>query len=227
MNNTDCHIIFCLDKSGSMWAVTEATCEGFNQFKMEQKAQEGESVMTLTLFDTTFDTRYVGTSLAMVPDLNSNSYRPGGGTSLFDAVGESIKSTERWIKKNNWSGRVMVVILTDGQENSSIHWHVRNPRMEQDAWDVAGLIDWKRNEGWDFVFMGAGGTDWLEKTFHTLPSEHFFGYTNDAESTLRSYSSASAAMTNSRVTGDTLSASLSFQPRDDEGSCGPNLGTKE
>lgn len=208
--NQDVLICFILDKSGSMITVTDATCEGFNQFKADQKAQEGEATMTLTLFDTSFDTRFVGTSLAVVPDLGliNNSYRPSGGTALFDAVGESIKKTEVWIEQNKWTGRVMVVTLTDGQENSSRSWHVRNPRVDNDNFDVAGLIDWKKKEGWDFIFLGAGGTDWLEHTFQTLPHENFFAYAGDARSTLRSYGTMTAAMTQSRVTGQSLASSL-------------------
>jgi hypothetical protein len=199
-----------------MMPVTDATCEGFNQFKTDQKANPGESLMTLTLFDTTFDTRFVGTSLDDIPDLGliTNSYNPGGMTALFDAVGESIKKTERWVKEHKWTDRVMVVTLTDGQENSSIHWHVRNPRTENDAFDVAGLIDWKQKEGWDFVFLGAGGTDWLERTFQNLPQENFFAYAGDAGSTRQAYATMDSAITRSRTTGQTLSSSLTAQTAD-------------
>lgn len=206
----DCLICFCLDKSGSMISVTDATCEGFNQFKTDQKANPGETVMTLTLFDTIFDTRFVGTPLGEVPDLGltTNSYRPSGMTALFDAVGESIKKTEVWVKENNWIGRVMVVILTDGAENSSARWHVRNPRIDGDAFDIAGLIDWKQKEGWDFIFLGAGGTDWLERTFQNLPKENFYAYAGDAASHSHTHSLLNSAMTNSRSTGQSLASAM-------------------
>lgn len=211
--NKDVLVCVVLDSSGSMLSVVDATCKGFNQFKADQKEQKGETLMTLTLFDTGFQTRFVAESLAVVPDLGShnNRYRPGGGTALFDAVGESIKMTERWVKAHNWRGQVMVVILTDGQENSSMHWHVRNPRVDGDSYDVAGLIDWKQNEGWSFVFLGSGGTDWLEKTFFTLPQENFFAYAGDVRSTLNTYGTVSAAMTQSRATGQTLGSAMAEQ----------------
>lgn len=212
----DALICFILDQSGSMMPVTDATCEGFNQFKIDQKAQEGEARMTLTLFNTSFDTRFIGRPLAEVPDLGltNNSYRPTGGTALFDAVGQSIKKTEEWVQKNNWSGRVMVVTLTDGQENSSTRWHVRSPRVDGDIFDVAGLIDWKQNEGWDFVFLGAGGTEWLENTFQNLPQGSFFAYAGDAGSTRMAHAAMDAAVTLSRATGQSLSASLNSVTKD-------------
>lgn len=213
MNSNDVLINFVLDSSGSMMAVRNETCEGFNLFKSDQAKQVGRAFMTLTLFDTTFDIRYAGVSLDLIPDLGyaNNNYRPGGGTALFDAVGDSIKKTEQWVKDHNWTGSVMVVTLTDGQENSSRNWHVYNPRKENDQWDIAGLIDWKQNEGWNFLFLGAGGTDWLEKTFQNLPLDNFFAYSGDAGSTRSTYAGVSNAMTTSRATGQSLASSLAEQ----------------
>lgn len=209
-SNQDVLINFVLDCSGSMMPVTDATCEGFNQFKMDQLKNPGETLMTLTLFDTKFDTRYVGVPLHTVPDLGSvyNNYYPSGCTALFDAVGESIKKTEHLIKDRNWTDRVMVVILTDGQENSSQKWHIINPRRDNDQWDVAGLIEWKQKEGWDFIFLGAGGTEWLERTFHTLPADTFFSYDNNAGATRAAYATVNSAMTKSRTTGQTLRSAM-------------------
>lgn len=217
-SNNDVLICFVLDASGSMIPVTSATCEGFNQFKSDQKNQEGEALMTLTLFNTEFDTRYVATPLEQVSDLGwgGNGYLPGGMTALFDAVGESIKKTETWVNENGWVGRVMVVVLTDGEENRSRYWHVNNPRVNGDAFDVAGLIDWKSGEGWDFIFLGAGGTDWLERTFKNVSADAFFAYAGDAVTTRGAYKTVAASVTQSRVTGQSLNSALADQ-RGDKG----------
>lgn len=209
----DALICFVLDQSGSMTPVAAATCEGFNQFKKEQQANPGQALMTLTLFNTVCETRYVGVGLDGIPDLglSLNSYRPSGGTALFDAVAESIKRTEQWVSDHHWTGRVMVCVLTDGQENSSRIWHVYNPRQDGDASDVAGLIDWKTKEGWDFVFLGAGGTDWLERTFKEMPREAFYAFTNDSHSHRHTYGAVNAAVTQSRAGGQSLSSSLAEQ----------------
>lgn len=214
----DALICFILDRSSSMLSVTNATCEGFNQFKKDQTANPSDTFMTLTLFDTVFDTRFAGAPLDSVPDLGlvTNSYYPNGCTALFDAVGTSIKATEEWVDSNNWLGRVMVVVLTDGAENSSKSWHVRHPRVEGDAFDVAGLISWKQKEGWDFVFLGAGGTEWLEKTFHELPKQNFFGYDGSAGSTRSAYATMDCAVTQSRITGQTLASALVDQEAGNE-----------
>lgn len=215
-NTNDALICFILDKSGSMTSVNKATCDGFNQFVADQKSNPGEAYLTLTLFDTAFDVRYVGTALNDVPDLGTsvNSYIPSGMTALFDAVGEAVKATEKWVDSNSWTGRVMVVILTDGQENSSNEWHINNPRVENDAMDVAGLIDWKQKEGWDFIFLGAGGTEWLERTFHTLLRSNFYAYAGDSGSTAHAHALLSNAVTRSRAGGQSLADSISVANQD-------------
>lgn len=212
--NQDCLIVFVLDKSGSMMMVTEATCLGYNQFMEEQQKVEGETVVTLTLFDTTLQTPFVGRFSTNVPALGSseNPYIPSGMTALFDAVGESIKKTEVWVQENKWQGQVKVVVLTDGAENASRKWHILNPRQDNDEFDLAGLIDWKRGEGWDFVFLGAGGTDWLERTFNTLPNNVFFAYAGDAGSTRATYGTLSASMTSSRASGNSLGSTMQQDP---------------
>lgn len=206
----DCLICFVLDKSGSMMPVQQATCEGYNTFMTSQREGPGKTLVSLTLFDTSFNQRYTPVDITNIPALGlmTNPYQPGGNTALFDAVAHCIKVAERWVTAEHWENQVKVVILTDGQENSSRSWHVRHPREEGDKFDVAGLIDWKIQEGWDFIFLGAGGTEWLEKTFDTLPGDTFFAYAGDSMSTHSTYDRLSHSMTQSRAGGQSIGSSM-------------------
>lgn len=206
----DCLIVFVLDQSGSMVSVRPETLAGFDQFIEDQKKVDGQTLVTLTLFDTVIKTPFVAQEVGTIPSLGSdgNPYRPGGMTALFDAVGDSIKRTEEWVSANDWQRQIKVVVLTDGEENSSSKWHVKNPRQDNDNRDIAGLIEWKRNEGWDFVFLGAGGTAWLEKTFNTLPNNVFYAYAGDAGSTRSAHAHLSASMTQSRLTGNSIGSTM-------------------
>lgn len=208
--NQDCLIVFVLDQSGSMVGVTSQTIEGVNQFMEDQKKVDGQTLVTLTLFDTLFETPYVATPVNKVPNLGTpkNPYAPRGMTALFDAVGDAVKKTEEWVSANEWKGQIKVVILTDGEENSSGQWHLHNPRQNNDDRDIAGLIEWKQNEGWDFVFMGAGGTQWLERTFNTLRSDQFYAYAGGAAATMDAHNHLSASMTHSRMTGQTIGSTM-------------------
>ena len=191
--STDMLINFVLDQSGSMGIVRDATIEGFNAFLHEQQGVEGNAWMSLTLFSTTFDVRYTAWGIKDMPDMDkvgANSYAPNGGTALFDAVGTTIEGTERWLDNNkDWfHGK----ILTDGQENSST-------RYTQDQ--INELIKRKQDEGWEFVFLGAGGSAWLEQTFVTVDRARFYSYDNNAGATMDSYTSLSASVGATRTTG--------------------------
>jgi hypothetical protein len=140
-------INFVLDKSGSMNSIRDDTIGGFNQFREEQRLS-GESLdqqtkMSLTLFDTEHDVRYTATDIAAVPALDEETYRPGGNTALYDAVGTSVRALEDLAPE----GKVLFVILTDGLENSSREWNRES---------IFNLIKEKREKsGWEFVFLGA------------------------------------------------------------------------
>ncbi len=64
-------INFVLDKSGSMYSVLGDTIGGFNQFR-EKQWRQGDKLgqrtrMSLTLFDTKFELRYVNVDIATIP----------------------------------------------------------------------------------------------------------------------------------------------------------------
>lgn len=205
-----------LDKSGSMHHLKHATIEGFNSFLQDQLRQPGECRMSLTQFDTTFQVDYVGEDIHYVKPLDIMSYQPNGGTALLDAVGTTIKGAEQWIINNNtvmpWypagqnprnrGWKVLVAIFTDGEENSSSRWHIYNPMKEGDQYDLGGLIQWKQNEGWEFMFLGTGGSQWLERTFgQYVAHDHFVGYVSSPEAHRHTYAGLSSATSTLRSTG--------------------------
>lgn len=205
MPNPNVLINFVLDGSGSMWSHRDATIEGFNSFIEDQRNQPGEAFLSLTVFDTTFRTPFVGTPLHLVAPLGDgdNPYSPTGGTALLDAVGSTIKGTERWLEQNpGFSGRVVCVVMTDGEENSSRSWHINQPTRDGDSKDVAGLIKYKQAEGWEFVFLGAGGSGWLERAFGHVIDPSRILWTSSSDSGHRSiYAASSAALSSVRTDG--------------------------
>lgn len=135
-------INFVLDKSGSMYSIRDDTIGGFNQFCQDHR-KSGEELgqatkMSLTLFDTKYEVRYVATDIADVAPLDEDSYRPDGNTALFDAVGFSVRALEKLAPE----GKVVFVIQTDGEENSSKDWNRESTlklieeKREKDEWGV-------------------------------------------------------------------------------------------
>lgn len=199
-----------IDQSGSMSGVRQATIDGFNQYIAEQREIAGDGYLTLTLFSTSFDHRFVGVPLSEVPLLGTpeNRYTPSGGTALCDAVGITIKNAEAWCRNTAFTGQVLNVILTDGEENSSSQWHIKMPPVEGDSGDVAQLIGHKQEQdGWQFIFLGSGGSAWLERNFgHVVRQDGFFAYGHTVADTARTYSGLSQATTTSRLVGASFNA---------------------
>lgn len=142
-------ISFVLDETGSMASVKRDTIKGFNEYVDGLREQGNEVSMTLTLFNTErTEVRFTDKPIAEVPHLDDQSYRPNHGTPLFDAIGKTVAELE----KRQLSGTaVLFVIMTDGEENSSIEFSKE---------DILKLIQGKQKEGWTFAYLGADADTW-------------------------------------------------------------------
>jgi uncharacterized protein YegL len=143
------HVAFVLDKSGSMQVVEEAVVEGYNDYLHELREQGGETLFSLTTFDTRFEHVCVGEPLANVAELDHRSYRPGGCTALYDAIGHTVLQTDQRLRaEGRGEEKVLVVVMTDGLENSSTDYH---------AHTIAELVrSYDERPNWTFVYLGAG-----------------------------------------------------------------------
>jgi uncharacterized protein YegL len=139
-----------LDKSGSMASKTNDVIGGFNAYVAGLGEEDQVNYLfSLTLFDTQVAYRHVAIPLSEVKNLDSKSYRPEGNTALNDAIGITVRKVEADQPKVD---KVVTVIMTDGEENSSREW-------THDA--VKSLIEQKEKGGsWTFVFLGAGLDAW-------------------------------------------------------------------
>jgi uncharacterized protein YegL len=137
-----------LDRSGSMHLVREPTIKGFNEFVDTQKKLKdgGSALMSLVQFNDRYEVNFIGEPIENVPELDGGSYVPQGTTALHDAIGRTIRELEGWTRKNDWKGRVLVLIITDGLENAS---------QEYDFHTTAEMIKQKEADGWNFAYMGA------------------------------------------------------------------------
>jgi len=145
------HILFIFDQSGSMAMRREATVSGFNEYVRDLKQDENleDARMTLTTFNTEFQDVFYDVPLADVPELEG--YRPEGLTALYDAVGHVLNHTKGQIKKKH---RALVVIMTDGEENSS-------EEFTRDK--IFKLIKKYEDKGnYTFVFLGCDQDVWAE-----------------------------------------------------------------
>lgn len=140
-------VTFVLDQTQSMQRAFRPTINGFNEYLQGlTDPKYGRVEFSLVKFNSLgIEKPYVGARVAEVSPLNELSYRPAGMTPLIDAAYEAIRATERAVIGRELN--VLVVIQTDGEENSSTRHSLVALRE---------LIMQKQNEGWVFVFLGAG-----------------------------------------------------------------------
>ena len=146
MKNTE--IIFIIDKSGSMSPLTKDTIEGFNGFVASQK-DDTKTTLTTVLFDTRWHVLHDGIDVYEVAPMTTKDYIAGGGTAMLDAIGETINRVQDRHDElgANKPEKVLFVITTDGEENSS-----RKFTKAQ----IEKMIKHQTNgHGWEFIFLGA------------------------------------------------------------------------
>ena len=135
-----------------MESIRDDTIGGFNTFLKEQKAQPGRATLTLVQFDSQdpYEVIHRFKPIKDVPGLTRETYVPRASTPLPDAMGRGINDLENSLaklKEEDRPSQVMMVIITDGQENSS-----REFRKDQ----IEKMIKEKTDkDNWQFVFLSA------------------------------------------------------------------------
>ena len=115
-------LVFILDKSGSMSGLENDTIGGFNSMLEKQKAVDGECRITTVLFDNSYTLLHDRIDIHAVSPMTNTEYFVGGSTALLDAIGLTINklvSVQRNTAEDYRADKVMFVIITDGEENSS------------------------------------------------------------------------------------------------------------
>jgi uncharacterized protein YegL len=144
-NNHITEIAFVLDKSGSMSNLVDDTIGGFNSVLQQQKAQEDQAYITTMLFDHQFRWLHDHLDLRYVKPITRQQYLPSGCTALYDAIGQTIAKLDN-ITEAEDNANVLMVIITDGQENSS---------REFEGGRIRKMVEARREKGWEFLFLGA------------------------------------------------------------------------
>ena len=132
-------IILIADRSGSMYSIRADAQGGINSFIEDQK-KEGNANLTFIEFDSEIDAVYKQID---INEATEYELEPRGGTALFDAIGATLANAD----SITTTGKKIVVIVTDGDENASQEW-TRDMIFER--------IESLKENGWDFLFLAAG-----------------------------------------------------------------------
>jgi len=142
---------------------------------------------------------YVGRPVSEAPNLDLASYTPNGNTALLDAVGVAIDeagSRFRAMTEAERPGKVLFVIVTDGEENSS---KVRKKDK------VASMIKIQQDVyKWEFVFMGASIDAFAEAGGIGIGAANTLQASASPRATSSAYSGLSYNTTRYRSTGESM-----------------------
>ena len=149
LNNNITEIVFILDRSGSMSGLEKDTIGGFNAMIEKQKKQDGKAYVSTVLFDHESVVLHDRLPLEQIKPMTGDDYTVRGCTALLDAIGGAVKhigNIHKYARPEDVPEHTMFVITTDGLENASRKYNSR---------DIKRLIESKKEEGWEFLFIGA------------------------------------------------------------------------
>ena len=173
--NQKIYNLIVLDASGSMYSIRNEAIAGVVEtvqtIRTAQKDNANqEHLFSLVVFNGKgIATVYDRMPIDKVPDLDANDYQPTDNTPLYDAMGNAITNLQRYINEDD---NVLVTVITDGYENSSVEWNHQR---------VFQLVEDLKKKNWLFTYIGAN-QDAL-KVAKGMGIDHSMNYMSDAEGT--------------------------------------------
>lgn len=191
---------FIIDRSGSMADCIGDTISGFNHQLQVLRELEAENpdqtyLTSITTFNSEVDHTLSLRPIKDVRDFDRSNYIPSGMTALLDAIGLTIQRVQRELgaKIEDDRASVVVVILTDGYENSSrIFSHQ----------EIGRMINKMEDSGkWSFSFLGADIDAFSVASSLNMRAENVIAFSksdmgammNDLDTSMRDYACQKSA----------------------------------
>lgn len=143
------YVAIILDKSGSMSSVREQAVRDYNEQvqQMKENAKEQEIKACLVTFNgSVFEHSWLE-DVDNLEEATVESYVPNGGTAMRDAIGYTVKKLQDTVvDKDDENTAFLLIIISDGAENSSVHYNVETLRNM-----ISACQETKK---WTFTYMG-------------------------------------------------------------------------
>ena len=144
--------------------------------------------MTVARFDDTVEVMHNNVPIGSVPAATEHTFRPRGMTALLDAIG--AVTTLAASQEQNFD-KVIVLVLTDGDENASKNYTLKMVKEMVTANS--------EKPKWDFVFMGANQDAVLSGTSMGFGKDNCLTYAADPDHTRETFRAASDNCTRGRI----------------------------
>jgi hypothetical protein len=137
-HHDDFKIVIILDASGSMDSIRLDIIKALNDLIKEQQQLDRPCRLTLIEFNDNVNRVIENKDLKEIRPFTTEDYSPRGSTALYDAIGSTIE----WFR---YESNVLLVIVTDGQENASTKYN------KQQIFDL--LDEKKQHRQWTYVYL--------------------------------------------------------------------------
>jgi hypothetical protein len=180
------HVLLLVDDSASMNRVAESVREGFNEY-IDSLIVDSEVKyrVTVGIFGENYKTLAVAEKPKDVLKLDKFTYQANqGSTALYDSLARLIREFEDKNPNLAKGDRVLLVIQTDGQDNSS---------HEVDLATARGMIEARQSGAvWNVLFLGAGLSGWRAGSSLGVADSNLFRTEHSAKGYAASYSGVTA-----------------------------------
>ena len=178
-------IVCIVDRSGSMRSIKNDAEGGLNNFIEEQKKVEGGANLTIVEFDDEINPVCEQVNIEQAP-----TYKlvPRGMTALLDAIGSTIADKEKF----DCEGTTIIVVVTDGGENSS---------REYNKDSVFKMIEERKEQGWEFMFLAANQDAISTGRAYGFSADDAASFAATADGVAAAYTMSSNYTTNLRSVG--------------------------
>jgi len=193
-----------------MGGLESDTVGGFNSMLAKQKAEAGECRLTTVLFDNEYEVLHDRIDIQAISPITEAEYFVRGQTALLDAIGRTIgkiAGVQKQTSAEYRADKVLFMITTDGMENSS---------REFTAEKVKAMIEERKSQGWEFVFLGANIDAVETAAAFGIGKDRAFDYLADSVGTSVSFAAMSDAVTSMRAKGTIYERAFAGIKRDME-----------
>ena len=190
MQKTKIFNLIILDESGSMESIKNTIISGFNEVVQSVKMvaeefPEQEHFISLVSFDSTkIKTIHDIEPVEKLEKIDDSKYKPGAMTPLYDAMGTSILQLKR-VTDTHPDCKVLVTILTDGEENAS---------KEFNGQSIKALVDELQAKNWTFSYIGANHD--VEKFAISISIKNYMKFETNEQDMKRMFSEEKNARMN-------------------------------
>ena len=194
--NTETEIIFLLDRSGSMEMCIKNFIEGYNFFLDSQKQNASKAYITTVLFDNHHEILHDHVEIQEIKHISEKEYFARGTTALFDAIGITVSNVMQRQKQReeNDNLKTIVIIMTDGLDNASSKYHVK---------DIRQIVQEQHEKySWEFIFLGAEIDVARAAKIIGISPNRYADFEKDINGLHRKFKNISKTVTNFKLLGN-------------------------